>query len=84
MTLSNQIHLPGFFSPRKTNLKILINSDLGQAGIAGLVSSYPLIRFSTMFRRQQIKEDDLPVPSQFRLVISRNWPGPGKSSSVIW
>ena len=35
MTLSNQIHLPEFFSPRKVNLKILINSGLGQAGIAG-------------------------------------------------
>jgi len=26
--------LPGFFSPRKVNLKIPINSGLGQAGIA--------------------------------------------------
>ncbi len=35
MTLSNQIYLPGFFSPRKVNSKILIISGLGQAGIAG-------------------------------------------------
>jgi hypothetical protein len=35
MTLFNQIHLPGFSSPRKVHLKILINSGLGLAGIAG-------------------------------------------------
>jgi hypothetical protein len=34
MTLYNQSHFPGFFSPRKVNLKIPINSGLGQAGIA--------------------------------------------------
>jgi hypothetical protein len=34
MTLSNQSPFPGFFSPQKVNLKIRINSGLGQAGIA--------------------------------------------------
>jgi hypothetical protein len=34
MNLSDQSHFPGFFSPRKVNLKICINSGLGQAGIA--------------------------------------------------
>jgi hypothetical protein len=34
MTLSNQSHFPGFFSPRKVNLKFPTNSGLGQAGIA--------------------------------------------------
>jgi hypothetical protein len=33
MTLSNLSHFPGFFSPRKVNLKIPISSGLGQAGI---------------------------------------------------
>ncbi len=31
----------------------------------------------------EITEDELQRPSQNRLVINRNWPGPGKSSSVI-
>jgi hypothetical protein len=34
------------------------------------------------FRRPKITEDDLPGPGQFRLVVSRNLLGPGKSSSV--
>jgi hypothetical protein len=34
MTLSNQSHSLGFFSSRKVNLKIPINSGLGQAEIA--------------------------------------------------
>jgi hypothetical protein len=33
MTLSNQSHFPRFFSHRKVNLKIPVNSGLGQAGI---------------------------------------------------
>ncbi len=37
-----------------------------------------------ILRRPQITEDDLPGPGRFRLMTSRNWPGPGKSSSVIW
>jgi hypothetical protein len=32
--MSNQSHFPGFFSPRKVNLKFPINSGLGQAGAA--------------------------------------------------
>ncbi len=32
----------------------------------------------------EITEDDLPGPSQFRIMTSRNRPGPGKSSSVVW
>jgi hypothetical protein len=35
MTLSNYSHFPGFFSPRKVNLKIPIKSGLGKARIAG-------------------------------------------------
>ncbi len=31
----------------------------------------------------EITEDDLPGPSRFRLVLSRNWPNPGKSSSGV-
>ncbi len=36
-----------------------------------------------MAYRGEITEDDLPGPNQFRLVLSRNWPGPGKSSSGV-
>ena len=36
-----------------------------------------------MAYRAEITEDDLPGPSQFRLVLSRNPPGPGKSSSGV-
>ncbi len=35
-------------------------------------------------RNSEITEDDLPKPIKFRLTTSWNWPGPGKSSSVIW
>jgi hypothetical protein len=86
MTLSNQSHFPGFLSPRKVNFKIPINSGLGQARIAcpRKMAADPLFGFNKMtFLRPQITEDDLPGPGQFWLVISWNWPGPSKSSSVI-
>jgi hypothetical protein len=80
MALSNQIHFPVFFSPRKVNLEIPINSGLGQAGITRPRNDFRQQVSSKMtFRRHQITEDDLP---QFRLVVSRNWPGSGRLSSV--
>jgi hypothetical protein len=36
-----------------------------------------------ILRGPQITEDDLLGPGQFQLMTSQNWPGPGKSSSVI-
>jgi hypothetical protein len=35
------------------------------------------------YQEHEIMKDDLPGPGQFRLMKSRNWPGPGKSSSGI-
>jgi hypothetical protein len=92
MTLSNQSHFSGFFSPQKLNLKnspqFQLRTSRNRSSLEDdfrhLVSS-DLFRFSKMtFRHHQIVEDALPGPRQFRLIISRNWPGPGKSSSVIW
>jgi hypothetical protein len=78
MTLSNQSHLLGFFSPQKMTYRawripayydtpdcLSPEDDFKQ-----LVSSKPLSRFSKMtFWRHQIMEDDLPGPGQFRLVV---------------
>ncbi len=83
----------GFFSPQKVNLKIphqfqlrTIRNRLSlEDYFRQLVSSDPLFRFSKMtFQHHQITEDDFPEPSRFRLVINRNSPGPGKSSSMNW
>ncbi len=81
MTLSNQSHFPRFFSPRKMTYRDLANSGLWQAGIACprkmTLGSW---RHQTLF---QIWQDDFPGPGRFRLVVSWNWPVPGKSFSVI-
>ena len=91
MALSNQRDLQAFFSARKVNLKIPINSGLGQAGIAcpqkmTLGSWLHQTSFQIWqddFRQHVITEDVLLGPGQFRLMTSRNQPGPGKSFSAI-
>jgi hypothetical protein len=55
MNLSNPCHFPGFFTPWKDNLKISINSGLGQVEIAGprkmtLDSWFHQILFSDLAR----------------------------------
>ncbi len=90
MTLSNQSHF--FQSPESQfknsyqfRLRTSQNHSSPEDDLRQLVSLDPPFRFSKMtFRHHQVPEDDFPGPSPFRLVISRNWPGPGKSSSVIW
>ncbi len=46
---------------------------------------FPAQEFGKMTNRErgEITEDDLPGPSQFRHVLSRNWPSPGKSYSGV-
>jgi hypothetical protein len=61
MTLSDLSHFPGFFSPRKVNLKIPINSGLGQARIA---CSQEMTLSSWFIRSSfQIEHDDFPASS---------------------
>ena len=76
MALSNQSQFPRFFSPRKMTYRNLANSGFRQAGIGQAPVSH-LPRFVDAVRW-------LTGACRFRLVVSRNRPDYGKSSSGDW
>jgi hypothetical protein len=76
MTLGSWFHqiifsgLPRLLSGITKSLKMTFRG-LADSGLSRKV----------IFRDLVTPEDDSPGPAQF---VSRNWPGPGMSSSVIW
>ncbi len=82
-----EFSVPGrwLMGPGQFRLSTSLNCLSLEDDFRQLVSSNPLFRFSKMtFRCHLITDDDLPGPGWLRLVISRNWLGPSKSSSGDW
>ncbi len=76
-------HFLGFFLSPESHLIGFCKSYT----MASAIPAWPKLELGrtgqVIFRHHQITEDDLPGLCQFRLTTSRNWAGPGKSSSGV-